>query len=251
MRGGLYRPVRYGDGVRPFFSYYGGKWRAAHRYPPPVGEVIEPFAGSAGYSVRWRCRRVRLFDVDENVVSVWRYLIGATEREILSLPDIAAGSSIDDYGVPPEARALIGFWLGKGVERPRRTASKWLTVRPASNWGPALRRRIADQLDAIRDWSIEHRSYECAPDIEGTWFVDPPYSGPAGMHYRCNIVDYSELAQWCEARRGRVIVCEQNGADWLSFRRLGRIKATRGSSDEMVWTSEPEHQIAMFAGGDT
>ena len=36
-------------GLRPFFGYYGGKWRdAVKHYPEPAFEtIIEPFAGSA------------------------------------------------------------------------------------------------------------------------------------------------------------------------------------------------------------
>jgi hypothetical protein len=32
--------------LRPFWRYYGGKWRAAPRYPAPrYDTIIEPFAG--------------------------------------------------------------------------------------------------------------------------------------------------------------------------------------------------------------
>jgi hypothetical protein len=34
--------------LRPFWRYYGGKWRAAPRYPRPTHDtIIEPFAGAA------------------------------------------------------------------------------------------------------------------------------------------------------------------------------------------------------------
>jgi hypothetical protein len=39
--------------VRPFFSFFGSKWRVAPHYPAPERDlIIEPFAGSAGYSLR-------------------------------------------------------------------------------------------------------------------------------------------------------------------------------------------------------
>ena len=39
--------------LKPFWRYYGGKYRAAPAYPPPrLGTIVEPFAGSAGYSLR-------------------------------------------------------------------------------------------------------------------------------------------------------------------------------------------------------
>jgi hypothetical protein len=32
--------------LRPFFSFYGGKWRIARHYPTPKYDIIiEPFAG--------------------------------------------------------------------------------------------------------------------------------------------------------------------------------------------------------------
>jgi hypothetical protein len=48
--------------LRPFFGYYGGKWRdAVKHYPPPEHtRIVEPFAASAGYSLRYPDRKVIL-----------------------------------------------------------------------------------------------------------------------------------------------------------------------------------------------
>jgi hypothetical protein len=52
-------------GIRPYFVYYGGKWRAAPRYPAPRHDVIvEPFAGSAGYALRYHERKIILVEKD-------------------------------------------------------------------------------------------------------------------------------------------------------------------------------------------
>ncbi len=75
--------------MRPFFTYYGGKYRAASRYPKPQGGVIvEPFAGAAGYSVRnyHPATRVVLNDLDERVAATWTYLTRAASEEIMRLP---------------------------------------------------------------------------------------------------------------------------------------------------------------------
>jgi hypothetical protein len=56
------------------------------------------------------------------------------------------------------------------------------------------------------------------PDIEATWFVDPPYNNRAGSYYIENSIDYVALGTWCHERRGQAIVCENEGADWLPFR---------------------------------
>lgn len=51
--------------LSPFFCYYGGKWRAALKYPKPAfAKVIEPFAGAAGYSLRYPHLDVTLYEID-------------------------------------------------------------------------------------------------------------------------------------------------------------------------------------------
>ena len=51
--------------LKIFFSYFGGKWRAAPHYPAPTEpHIIEPFAGAAGYAMRYPERKVTLIDAD-------------------------------------------------------------------------------------------------------------------------------------------------------------------------------------------
>lgn len=111
--------------LRPFFGYYGGKWRdALKNYPAPRhGTIVEPFAGSAGYAMRYPDRRVVLCERDPILVAVWRYLIAVSPEEILRIPDLPVGGSVDDIDACEEAKYLIGFWLNRGIAYPRRTAS--------------------------------------------------------------------------------------------------------------------------------
>lgn len=241
LRSGLACPPP--ESLRPFFGYYGGKWRDAPRhYPPPAhGTIVEPFAGSAGYSLRYPNRNVILVERDEIIASIWRYLIKVREREILRIPDVSPYGSVDDLKCCQEARLLVGFWLNRGVERPRRTPSKWMREgeRPGSFWGPKVRDRIARQLTRIRHWRIVQGNYSSV-GFRGaaTWFVDPPYQN-AGQHYHHGAasLDYSQLGDWCRRRRGQVIVCENEGADWLPFVSLAKVKTTRRGqrSGEVVW----------------
>lgn len=236
--------------MRPFFSFYGGKYRAAHLYPAPqYGTVYEPFAGSAGYSVRHGTVIARLSDADRYVVGVWDYLRHATPQEIEALPDLAPGQSVDNLPVPQEAKWLIGFWLNGGSAQPKKTLSSWC-LRSKGEWGGSqlvwgerVRRRIVSQLDGIRLWRAARCDYRALPDAEATWFIDPPYQTPAGRYYRISTIDYADLADFCLSRRGQVIVCEQEGADWLPFRKLATIKGTDGKgragiSREVVWTND-------------
>lgn len=231
--------------LRPFFSYYGGKWRDAPRlYPEPARHVVcEPFCGSAGYSVRYPARRVILSDVDEVICALWDYLINVSESEIMGLPDVHKGETVYDLDIAPEARILVGFWLNKGVSRPRVSPSAWMLsnqeTRPNTYWGAGVRERIASQLKWIRHWTITNASYKQVGDMDATWFIDPPYQGRAGSHYKHGSggIDYEHLATWCRSRSGQVIVCESGGADWLPFSRPQSVKTSRPGrrSSEVSW----------------
>lgn len=205
--------------IRPFFSYLGGKWRSAPKYPPPFFDtLVEPFAGSAGYACRFPHLRVVLVDKSEAIAGVWSYLIRASEREILALPLVPPGSHVDEHAWPcPEARDLVGFCINRGADGPRRTATQWGRDRPLDGWSLEARERVASQLHAIRHWRIECGEYSIAPDVEATWFIDPPYKAVDKYRWGARYLDFDALAAWCRSRRGQVMVCEAQGATWLPF----------------------------------
>jgi site-specific DNA-adenine methylase len=227
--------------LKPFFCYYGGKWRVAKRYPAPVNDtIIEPFAGAAGYSTRYYNKNVILYDIDPVICGVWDYLINVSVEELMSLPSTI--SHIDDLNVCQEAKWLIGFWLNKGTTTPKKSPSLWMRqgLAPNSWWGDGLKTKLAKQIEKIKHWKIVNSTYESIPDIQATWFVDPPYQGDAGQKYKCKFSDFENLANWCKNRSGQVIVCEQEGANWLPFQPFHLIKSTPGSrgksrSAEVIW----------------
>ncbi|MGE0460877.1 MAG: hypothetical protein AB7Q16_05870 [Vicinamibacterales bacterium] len=226
--------------MKPLFSFYGSKWRDAKRYPAPHnGVVVEPFAGSAGYSTFWAPSRVVLYDRDPIIVGVWDYLIHATAEEIRRLPDLEVGQSVDGLlGLPQEARWLIGFWLNRGSATPKKTKTAFSarTERQQLVWSERARVRIAAEVEKIRHWRVFYGSYESCPRLDATWFVDPPYVDK-GRYYRVHSIDYERLGPWCRRLPGQVIVCEQAGATWLPFRSMAVIKSTKGVSNEVVWTA--------------
>lgn len=217
--------------LRPFFSFFGGKWTLGPHYLPPAhDQVVEAFAGSAGYATRYCDRRVLLIERDPQIAALWRYLIKVSPSEIASLPLVI--ECVDALLCAEEARTLIGFWIARGSTASRKTPSAWYREGrwPNSFWGASVRARIARQVEAIRHWRIVEGSYVDAPDITATWFVDPPYQ-IAGRAYRYNDVDYEHLATWARARAGLTIVCEATGASWLPFVPFRSIRTTHRSAE--------------------
>lgn len=232
--------------MRPFFPYYGSKWNIARYYPAPVmAEVIEPFAGAAGYATFYDCPKVALYDKDPIIVGVWDFLIRATSGEILALPELPeVGDNVDNYDLPQEAKWLIGFWLNRGSAQPKksRTAYSARTDRAQLNWGARAKARIAEQLPQLAGWTVAYGSYEAAPPRPATWFVDPPY-GDKGKFYRVGFSDFAELGAWCLTRRGQIIACEGSGATWLPFTALGSFKSSKGRATEVAYVAmTPEAQ---------
>ncbi len=240
------------SGLRPFWNYYGGKWRAAPHYRPPThGTIVEPFAGAAGYSTRYPANQVVLVDSDPVITGIWSWLIRASPGELLALPDVGPEQTVDDLEVHQEARWLIGFWLNSGSATPHKRASTWATTDYDSGggmlvWGDRVRRRLAWQVTRIRHWRVIEGDYTDAPDLDADWFVDPPYR-VRGRHYRhgCRGIDYQALGSWCRSLRGQVTVCENVGADWLPFEPWRSVKASTAKSEEAVWLNPPP--LRLFA----
>jgi site-specific DNA-adenine methylase len=214
--------------LKPFFTYYGGKHRIAMKYPPPNhSTIIEPFCGSAGYSLAHNKKTVKLFDLNERIVGIWNYLIKVKESEILNLP-IKVSDTRELRNIPQEAKWLIGFWCNKGTCEPANKPTTWMLngTSPNSFWGEAIRNRVCMQLKDIRHWSCEQKDYQNISDnSQATWFIDPPYSAKPGRLYKHNKIDYSMLSLFCKERRGQVIVCEMQGASWLPFETFCTAKA--------------------------
>jgi len=229
---------------RPFFSFYGSKFRIAPRYPKPAqGRIIEPFAGSAGYSLRYYWLPVYLYDVDPIISGVWDFLIKSSAQDILSLPLIRPGELVSDLPICQEAQWLIGFWLARGRQSPAYMLSAWGSTLKYPNhfWSTSTREMVANQVQYIKHWKVSNKPYRAiSPSNTATWFIDPPYSGKAGNSYVHKFSAFSHLADWVQSLSGQKIVCEQEGATWLPFSFLVETPGTKGvgrntHTSECVW----------------
>lgn len=218
--------------MRPFFPYAGSKWNLAPKYGAPAySTVIEPFAGSAAYSVRHNTKRAILIDTSPEVIATWQYLINASAEDIQKLPiDFETLVGLD---LPLGAKYLIGFWISKGTSVPQNKKSRWaIEYRDSTQakvWNEAARNRIASQVESIKEWEAYNIDYQEIENIEVTWFIDPPYQTRGKAHYpRHYRMNYEACAEFCLSRKGQVIVCEGEGGDWLPFEHLYDARGTFG-----------------------
>ena len=226
------------------FSYYGSKCKIAKLYPLPKYDlIIEPFAGAAWYSVLHRDKSVLLNEKYEVIHEIWKWLINeATSELILNNADFYKGQDISEIDLKKQHKDLIGFCINRGSIAPKNIVQNWsCQVKAKQNWASTTNfqlNRIAKLLPEIKHWETQFGDYKNLPDIEATWFIDPPYQF-GGEHYAVNIIDYSELAEWCKTRKGQVIVCENTKAEWLDFKPLIEITGQRVKTVEAVFYNCP------------
>jgi 16S rRNA G966 N2-methylase RsmD len=231
------------------FACYGAKHGMAARYPRPRHAVIvEPFAGSAAYSIHHASAidHAVLIDADERVVALWRDIQTMTPADV----DAVFNQINDERFTHPMLAGMAG---GSQMEATLSGKSRAVTPRMRDKW-INVHARIVRSLPHIRDWQIMHGDYHDAPDIDATWFVDPPYQENgtmAGAGYRCAAaaIDFDHLGDWCRDRLGFTIVCEQSPADWLPFHPFAI--QTNGAGEgalarqEVIWRSDME-QPSLF-----
>jgi site-specific DNA-adenine methylase len=224
------------------FSYYGSKSKVVHLYPKPkFDKIIEPFAGSARYSLKYFDRDVLLVDKYEVIVKIWKWLQQASPKDILSLPVLNVGDKInrDDFDCIEQAW-FMGFIINQGVGMPR------LTVSPFAEDAIERQKKFAaDNLFKIKHWKIELGSYEDIPNQEAAWFIDPPYQFGGEYYWTGNKhLNYPALADWCKAREGQIIVCENTKADWLPFYAMRELNGTIHQTTEAIWSNYPHNFMA-------
>ena len=229
------------------FSYYGSKSKIVDYYPPPkYNKIIEPFAGSARYSLKYWQNDVLLVDKFPVIVDVWNYLKNASEADIKGLPKLDTGQTIDDYDLSDIERKFMGFMVQDGTTGMRRTASYFAVKRMDEKFD-----FIIKNLHKIKHWEIKLGSYDELQNVEATWFIDPPYEF-GGHEYKCSnkSIDFQLLSEWCINRNGQAIVCENTKATWLPFKPMIDMQGSMFKTTEAIWsnhkTNYDNQQLSIF-----
>jgi len=224
------------------WGYYGSKSKVVTYYPAPRHErIIEPFAGTAQYALEHWQKDVLLIDKYDVIVKLWKWLQLCSPKDILSLPRLKCGENVDSFSWDcEEARWLVGFIITGAPSQPKKTASRWKTVVRPNTQNFKLE-MIAKNLHKIKHWQVQEGDWTDAPDVEATWFIDPPYQ-VGGEYYRHGNkgFDFGRLAEWSRQRKGQVIVCENTGGTWLPFLPLINQRGAKKKSMEVMWTNERE-----------
>jgi 16S rRNA G966 N2-methylase RsmD len=218
-------------------SYYGSKSKIVNKYPKPTKDlIIEPFAGSAKYALRYWEKDVILIEKYDVVYKIWKWLQQCSSNDILKLPILKQGDNLKDFTFDcEEAKMFMGYLTAQGVAKPQdKAVFRATTHRP--NWIKYSLERMSKDIEKIRHWDIRNCDYTEVYNFDATWFIDPPYQY-GGEHYPMSNkdIDFEWLAEWCKNRNGEVIVCENTKADWMEFKPIANLKGSKHKTVEAVY----------------
>lgn len=217
------------------FYYYGRKKKISSKYKvSSKNTIIEPFAGSAAYSLRDENinKNVILFEKSKRVYDLWKWLIEvATYDDIMKLGYIKRGDKVSEFIKILHSASKRAFDYKKIT----------VTSVMETNWNSNLS-KMAELVGKVKHWKIYNNCYSEIDNVVGNldccWFIDPPYKGAAGMGYSHSSedIDYYKLSEWCKSRNGNVIVCEGGNANWLPFEKLTQQSTINGKkNNELVY----------------
>lgn len=217
------------------FSYYGSKSKIVKYYPKPrYNKIIEPFAGSARYSLLYFENDIVLYEKSNFIYDIWMFLKNASKQDILNIPILKIGTDIRTLSITGYELNFMRFFIGQGLPAPQWIVSSMCTEINQKR----TRNRIAKDLYKIKHWQINLGSYEQVENEMATWFVDPPYQFGGHKYLESNKhIDFTQLAKWCKSRNGQTIVCENTKSNWLPFKPMTEMHGTMFKTTEAIWSN--------------
>lgn len=197
----------------PLFKWFGSKWQGSRYYPVPHGnKIIEPFAGGAGYSLRYNTAIVKIAETDSHIYELWKWLVeNAQTEDVTDIPvELPVGMDIRILPMEKGQQLLLKNW-----QRTNNVGDCW-TISPWGNmpgqWTENARSRVSKDIQAVKHWEVSGDGFDLLEsdlkdDPEITWFIDPPYL--YNYRYRAKSeFDYKRLSAAVAGLAGQVIVCE-------------------------------------------
>lgn len=205
------------------FRYSGSKKRLLKHLPgPPFGvtRIVEPFAGSAAYSLAYKPSRVFLAEATQGVRALWQWLITtATRQDLLDLAALRAKEKIDvrklNLDLPRETLLRLtssGVYVGQ--------LSSW-ALYPQHNVDFS---KIISQLPYIKqhvDPTVrsDYRETTELDDGRTLFFVDPPYLGTQGNYQdkttgndQTKLLNSADVETFVRGLKGPVLMTYGDGA---------------------------------------
>lgn len=198
----------------PLFKWFGSKWQSGKGMPSPKHDIIvEPFAGGAGYSLRYAEKKVILCEADPHLFKLWSWLIEEAKQDDIRNISIglSVGTDIRTLGLSDGKALLLKSW-----QRTNNVGNCW-TISPWGNlpgqWTENTRARVSEEFLAIKHWKISPDGLKFMQENNdvATWFVDPPYQ--FNYQYGSSPIDYKMLGDLLKDRNGQTIVCEAKLGD--------------------------------------
>ncbi len=224
------------------FPYYGRKKNIVSYYPIPKYDIIiEPFAGSASYSLMYHEKQVILCELDPCIYNIWYYLINiATPKKIISLPLLKQGETLFDKkfdNLEQAEKDLIGFFIKSSCARPNKIQSSHKNY---NLWTFENKKKLSEDIKKVKHWKVFNGSFKDLGNVKATWFIDAPYQGAGGNYYKFSNkkIDFNKLKKWCLSRKGQIIVCENEEANWLDFEPLITSYQRGNRHVEMIYYKE-------------
>lgn len=215
------------------FSYYGSKSKIVDYYPAPkYSKIIEPFAGSARYSLKYFEKQIVIVDKYKTITDVWEFLKKATPQDLFSLPKLKEGDNLKNYNLSDIEISFLQYITQHGTVGGYKV-SKWGARDLERNI-----RTIANNLYKIKHWEIKNCCYSELENEVVTWFIDPPYQfGGHKYKFSNKYIDYNYLSEWCKNRFGQTIVCENIKSTWLPFKPMTSMRGIKYKTTEAIWSN--------------